>query len=89
MVWHRQGRDFTGFNHDDMTRFLPHDLPAEFLKNSNDFPTAQDRNQGCHQIVTSTWPVSTVNGNPLSARTSKQSLIAFLMFFIASRFVRP
>src|SRR5262245_31453788 len=89
VIRHRQRRDLTSFGHDNVAGLLTRYLPTKPFEGPHNFAATQHRHLRRHQTVTSTCPVSMVSGKPCSARTSRQTFIAFLMFFIASCFVRP
>src|SRR3989337_247971 len=76
------------FDQDDVAPFLPDHLPTKRFKGLDGFPSAQ-LGKRRHQAYTSTWRVSMVRGRPCSARTSRQSWIASLMFSNASSLVEP
>ena len=75
-------------DHDDVATPLPRYLLPKSLKRLHHLPAAEHRNHARH-AKTSTWCISTVSGKPFSARTSRQSRMASLMWVSASSRVFP
>lgn len=70
--WNGQGRNVPLFCHDNMAALLTGEMPSHTFKCSDHIFIVQHRQCG-HQTATSTCRVSTVNGSPCSARTSRHA----------------
>ena len=88
MIRHRERRDVSRLDEDDVAPSLPGHLPAEPDEGLRDLPSREKR-QLLRQTEMSTWWTATVRGIPFSARTSRHSRIASSMFFRASLAVTP
>ena len=88
MVRNGKRGDLPWLHHDHVTAFLPGKLPPVLAEGLDDLPAADIR-QRRHQATTSSSSVSTVNGIPSSARTSRHAAIASRAFSRASARVFP
>jgi len=79
MIWHGKGRDVARLCQNQVTSFLPCDLPTQTFERANYLTRPQQRHRR-HQTGTSISRIETVSGKPFWERTSRHSLIASARF---------